>query len=83
MDDMTCAELVELVTEYLEGTLPAAERERIRLHLLACDGCRAHIAQLRAVLRVAGALAPEELSESAGRQLVTVFRSWADERSGR
>jgi hypothetical protein len=38
MDDMSCAELVELVTEYFEDRLPAAERERIREHLLLCDG---------------------------------------------
>jgi hypothetical protein len=38
MDDMSCAELVELVTEYFEDRLPAAEGERIREHLLLCDG---------------------------------------------
>jgi anti-sigma factor RsiW len=82
MDDMACAELVELVTEYLEGTLPPGEHERIRRHLLECDGCAAHVEQVRAVLRVAGALAPEELSDTAGRQLMVMFRSWADERPG-
>jgi anti-sigma factor RsiW len=83
MDDMTCAELVELVTEYLEDTLAPGEPERIRRHLLECDGCAAHVAQMRAVLRVAGTLAPEELSPAAGQQLTAVFRSWADERPAR
>jgi anti-sigma factor RsiW len=80
MSEMACAELVELVTEYLEDTLTAAERERIRRHLLGCDGCRAHLAQMRAALRVAGTLPPERLSETAEERLVAVFRSWARER---
>jgi anti-sigma factor RsiW len=80
MDDMSCAELVELVTEYLEDQLPAAERERIREHLLLCDGCGAHVEQLRAVLRIAGALPHERLSARAEAQLVDGFRSWAKDR---
>jgi anti-sigma factor RsiW len=81
MDDMTCAELVELVTEYLEDSLSAGKQERIRRHLLECDGCAAHLEQMRAVVHVAGALDPEELSEPAEQQLMAVFRSWADERA--
>ncbi len=83
MDDMSCSELVELVTEYFEDQLSDAERERIRRHLLACDGCQAHVEQMRAVVRVAGALPREGLSETAERQLLGVFRSWANERPGR
>jgi anti-sigma factor RsiW len=82
MSDMTCAELVELVSEYLGDRLSAGERERIRLHLLECDGCRAHLEQMRAALHVAGTLPPEGLSEPAEERLVAMFRSWADERAG-
>jgi anti-sigma factor RsiW len=82
MDDMTCAELVELVTEYFEDQLAAAERERIREHLLLCDGCSAHVEQVRAVLRVAGTLPREGLSAGAEAQLLDVFRSWARDRPG-
>jgi anti-sigma factor RsiW len=80
MQDMSCAELVELVTEYFEDQLPDAERERIREHLLLCDGCHAHVEQVRAVLRVAGTLPPEGLSARAEARLVDVFRSWAEDR---
>jgi anti-sigma factor RsiW len=79
-DDITCEELVELVTEYLEGALTPAARERIELHLAGCEGCRAHVAQVRAVLRVAGALPPERLSDGAEDELVAAFLSWANER---
>jgi anti-sigma factor RsiW len=77
MNDLTCAELVELATEYLEEALPAGELERFTEHLQGCDGCIAHLEQLRAVMRVAGALPRERLSADSEEQLVAVFRSWA------
>jgi anti-sigma factor RsiW len=60
---MDCEELVALATEYLEGALPASERERVEAHLRECDGCDAHLAQLRAAIEVAGTLPPERLPE--------------------
>ena len=45
-----CQELVELVTAYLDGVLPAQERERVDLHLAGCDGCTAYMEQLRATI---------------------------------
>ena len=59
---MDCEALVALATEYLEGALPGSERERVEAHLRECDGCDAHLAQLRATIEVAGTLAPERLS---------------------
>jgi anti-sigma factor RsiW len=82
MDDLTCAELVELATEYLEGALSAEQREAFEGHLVGCDGCVAHLGQIRALLRVAGALPPERLSEPAEEELVAAFRSWTSERPG-
>jgi anti-sigma factor RsiW len=60
---MDCEELVELTTEYLEGALPAAERERLERHLRECDGCHAHLAQLSKAIEVAGSLPPERLPD--------------------
>src|SRR5687768_9260249 len=53
--ELTCQELVELVTDYLEGALPPAERARVDEHLAACEGCRAYLAQMQATLEVVGA----------------------------
>jgi anti-sigma factor RsiW len=61
---MDCEELVALATEYLEGALPDSERERVEAHLRACDGCDAHMAQLRSAIEVAGSLPPEQLPEA-------------------
>ena len=73
---MDCVELVALATEYLEDALPQAERERIERHLGACDGCEAHLAQLRTAIELAGTLAPERLSEETAQRLAAAFRAW-------
>jgi predicted anti-sigma-YlaC factor YlaD len=49
---MSCRELVELVTEYLEGTLDASDRARFEEHLEECEGCRTYLEQMRTTLRL-------------------------------
>ena len=51
---LTCRELVELVTDYLEGALPAGERERFEAHLAACEGCDAYVEQVRRTIELTG-----------------------------
>ncbi len=51
---LTCRELVELVTDYLEGALPAGARERFEAHMAACEGCDAHIEQVRRAIELTG-----------------------------
>jgi anti-sigma factor RsiW len=53
--DLSCRELVELVTDYLEGGLPAPERARFDAHLQECEACRAYVEQMRASVRLTGA----------------------------
>jgi anti-sigma factor RsiW len=60
---MDCEALVALATDYLEGALAPADRARIERHLAGCDGCEAHLAQLRAAIRVAASLEPERLPD--------------------
>ena len=74
--ELTCKELVELVTDYLEDRLSAAERRRFDLHLRSCPGCRAYLAQMRGLVRAAGRLAELELSAAAREDLLAVFREW-------
>ena len=75
-DQLTCQELVELVTEYLDGALTARDRDRFEEHLTACAGCRIHLAQVRATIRALGRIPPEPLSERAERDLLAAFRGW-------
>ena len=73
--DLACRELVELVTDYLEDALPAAERERFEAHLAECEGCDAYVEQVRATIRLAGrAAALEEPGEIAA--LLELFRGY-------
>jgi anti-sigma factor RsiW len=73
---ISCRELVELVTEYLEGTLGAAERERMDAHLELCDPCRAYVEQIRTTSRLAAA-AESELERRPDRDaLLSAFREF-------
>lgn len=74
--DMACQELVELVTDYLEGTLPTRDRARLEAHLRGCDGCTEYLAQMRRTIQVAGRLTAESLDPAAQASLMEVFRRW-------
>ncbi|WP_242338276.1 MULTISPECIES: anti-sigma factor [Anaeromyxobacter] len=74
--DLSCRELVELVTDYLEATLPVEERTRFELHLTYCDWCRTYLAQMRRVLERAGELTEESVAPEARDALLAIFRDW-------
>ena len=73
---MSCQELVELVTAYLEGALSLDERRRFEGHLADCGTCQVYLEQVRATIRLAGRVTPEDLSPEAERDLLAAFRSW-------
>jgi anti-sigma factor RsiW len=74
--EMNCQTLVELVTDYLEGTLPERDRERLEAHLAVCEGCTRYLAQIRATIRLTGMLRPEDLTPEARDALLEVYRAW-------
>jgi anti-sigma factor RsiW len=78
--EMRCRELVELITDYLEGTLPALDRARFDHHIAGCDGCRAYLDQMRETIRAIGRLPPESLSPEMERKLLDAFRGWREGR---
>jgi anti-sigma factor RsiW len=74
--DLTCRELVELVTDYLEDALPAAERERFEAHMADCEGCHAYVEQVRLTIELLGRT--RELEERPEiRALLRAFRKQA------
>jgi anti-sigma factor (TIGR02949 family) len=73
---LSCQELVELVTEYLEGTLPAHERARFEDHLAGCTGCRNYLDQMRRTIQMVGTLKEEAIPDHAKEQLLRAFRAW-------
>jgi anti-sigma factor RsiW len=77
-DDLTCAELVELVTEYLEGALEPELVERFEEHLVLCDGCAIHVQQMAETIRAAGTLREEDLQPELAQRLLVAFRGWRE-----
>jgi anti-sigma factor RsiW len=73
---MTCRELVELVTAYLEGELDPATEARFVEHLALCDGCERYLDQFRTAIDRLGTLPPESLSGPVRTNLLTAFRGW-------
>ena len=76
MDEMACQELVELVTDYLEGVLGPDETVRIQEHLAICTSCDNYIAQVRATIQATGSLPPETPSAAVEEQLTDLYRQW-------
>ena len=73
-NDLACKELVEIITDYLEGTLPEGERARFDAHLMTCPPCREYVAEMHATLRLAGRLTVESISPGARDDLLRAFR---------
>jgi anti-sigma factor RsiW len=76
VEQLSCQELVELVTEYLEGALPAEERLRFEGHIGRCGGCKIYLEQMRQTISLLGHLPDGALSPDAERDLLEAFRGW-------
>ena len=74
--DLTCAELVELVTDYLEDALAAEDRVRFEAHLADCGHCAAYLDQVRVTVIAAGRLREETLAPEIRDALLDAFRGW-------
>lgn len=74
--EMSCQELVELVTEYLEGTLPPSDRARFDQHLADCRHCRLYLEQMRQTIGTLGRLNEDDLSPVVRETLLQAFRNW-------
>src|SRR5262245_26410747 len=75
--EMTCDELAELVTTYLEGAMPPEERHRFETHRQGCSGCETYVSQVRLTVSALGALrspADEHLPPEPGR-ILELFRT--------
>jgi anti-sigma factor RsiW len=77
--DLTCAEVVELVTGYLEGGLSPHDRERFDEHLGVCDLCATYLEQMRQTIESTGRLRAEHLDPALQNELVKAFRGWRSE----
>jgi predicted anti-sigma-YlaC factor YlaD len=74
--EMSCEELVELVTDHWEGSLSRAQRERFNFHLGRCPGCREYLDQLRTSVSMLGRLREPYLAPGVKAALLEAFRDW-------
>ena len=71
-----CQEVVELITDYLEGQLDGPTRTELEAHLPLCEGCGEYLRQMRATIRALGHVPLDSLSETAQADLLAAFRDF-------
>lgn len=80
--ELTCRELVEMVTDYFENALSPEEYARVVEHLAECEGCERYVAQLRETVGALGTLKAEDVSEVTQERLDALFQEWKQEKIG-
>jgi len=73
---LTCTELVELVTDYLDGALAAEQRRRFEEHIVTCAGCVQHLAEFRRTILLTGRLTGGQIEPDTRDSLLRAFRDW-------
>jgi anti-sigma factor RsiW len=71
---ITCQEVTELVTEYIEGTLDAHDTALFEQHLNFCDGCDWYVDQMRTTIATVGRIEPAEVPDDMRDRLLAAFR---------
>jgi anti-sigma factor RsiW len=74
--ELACIELVEVITDYFEGAMPARKRRLLEEHLTACDGCTAYVEQMRRTIETTGRLHAEDIPAELEERLLVAFESW-------
>jgi anti-sigma factor RsiW len=75
-DHISCQELVELVTDYLDGALPTGETALFEQHLNFCEGCVWYVEQMRGTVRATGRVAGDDIPAHDRDRLLAAFRGW-------
>jgi predicted anti-sigma-YlaC factor YlaD len=73
---MTCKEFVEIVTDYLEGSMSIGKKIRFHLHLGMCLGCRIYLKQMKQTIHTLGQLPQEPAPPAVREELARRFQSW-------
>jgi predicted anti-sigma-YlaC factor YlaD len=73
---ISCQDVVELVTDYLEAALASEEAALLEQHLNFCEGCVWYVDQTRTTIETVGQIAASELTDETRTRLLAVFRDW-------
>ena len=71
-----CRQAVKLMSDYLDGVLPEADRLRLEGHLADCPHCSEYLEQLRTTVEALGRVEPDGLEPEALDELVDLYRRW-------
>jgi anti-sigma factor RsiW len=74
--ELVCQEMVELITDYLEGALTRSQRRRFEAHLAGCEHCTEYLRQMRATIRLTGSLRVEDLTPAMREDFTELYRRW-------
>jgi predicted anti-sigma-YlaC factor YlaD len=77
--DVVCREAVELVADYLEDAMSQAQRRRFEAHLAHCPDCTEYLAQMRAIVALAGRITPDDLTPRMREELIGLYLRWRDD----
>ena len=77
--DLVCRDAVALMTDYIEGAMPARQRARLERHLAGCDGCDEYLRQMRATIDLLGRVDPGDLPAETREGLVALLLAYRDE----
>jgi anti-sigma factor RsiW len=73
---VTCKQLVELVTDYLEGALSPEDERRFEQHIALCDWCARYLEQMRVTIQTVGRIEEDSISDDARSALLAAFSDW-------
>lgn len=76
LPEMPCQDLVEVITDYLEGALPEEDHIRFEEHLAVCAKCREYVEQFRRTIAAVGSVSEPELDQQTRESLLAAFRGW-------
>ena len=74
--EIVCQQAVELVTDYIEGSMSRADRRRFEAHLSSCPNCTAYLNQMRSTIQLTGQLRSEELPSEVREELIGLYSQW-------
>ncbi len=80
--DLVCQQMVELITEYLEGSLSRTDRKRFEAHIRHCPNCTNYLKQMRATIAATGSLREEDLDPAVLEEFADLFKGWVRDGDG-
>ena len=81
VEHVTCQQLVDVLTDYLEGVLDPQQRADVERHIVICGGCANYVEQMRGTIDLLGRVAEEDPADAYAEDLLGIFRAWSAERA--